>query len=266
MRLQCSTPPHTVQSDALRERLTEAELQADRQVKSDRRWGSYRFIEAGYKPPQCVFTWRPPQAVNTRLMLTLWLLSHRLLRLTYCAAGRGCVNIGSMLLGNCGGRLVSSVSLRPRVHSQGKCWHHRCSDSLWLALTRSDCDRETTAEKFKRFWGGRVTKGNVGDIIRILRFCNIHVFTFPDVTKPATCIVSSDRFVLVSHCNLGTKEFCLTYVRPVVITYVGAESTYTWLWLVCSNVWHGRVVSLPVEEVTLRVQEVTLRVKEVTLR
>ena len=38
--------------------------------------------------------------------------------------------------------------------------------------------------------------------------------------------VSFDLFVLVSHCNLWTKEFCLTYVRPVIITYVGGVYLY----------------------------------------
>ena len=38
--------------------------------------------------------------------------------------------------------------------------------------------------------------------------------------------VSFDLLVLVSHCNLGTKEFSLTYVLPVVITYVGGVYLY----------------------------------------
>ena len=38
--------------------------------------------------------------------------------------------------------------------------------------------------------------------------------------------VSFDLLVLVSRCNLGTKHFFVTYVHPVVITYVGGVYLY----------------------------------------
>ena len=34
---------------------------------------------------------------------------------------------------------------------------------------------------------------------------------------------------LVSRCNLGTKECCLTYLRPVFITHVGGVYLYSTL-------------------------------------
>ena len=43
----------------------------------------------------------------------------------------------------------------------------------------------------------------------------------------ASCsTASSDLLVLVSRCKLGTKEVCLTNIRPVVITHVGGVYLY----------------------------------------
>ena len=39
-------------------------------------------------------------------------------------------------------------------------------------------------------------------------------------------VVSFDLLVLVSRCNLGTKELSLTNIRPVVITDVGGVYLY----------------------------------------